>query len=61
MEFVQGDILDKELIKKYCCDADVVHHLAGVTEVPRTKTEASKEQDEKIKKLESKVLKIFQT
>ena len=51
MEFVQGDILDKELIKKYCHDADVVHHLAGVTEVPRTKTEASKEQDEKIKEI----------
>ena len=43
MEFIQGDILNKDFIKKYCSDADVVHHLAGVTEVPRTKTEASKE------------------
>ena len=51
MEFVQGDILDKNLIKKYFSDADVVHHLAGVTEVPRTKTEVSKEQDEKIKEI----------
>ena len=51
MEFIQGDILDKDLIKKYCYDADIVHHLAGVTEVPRTKTEASKEQDEKIKEI----------
>ena len=41
MEFVQGDILDKNLIEKYCEDADVVHHLAGVTDVPRTKSEAS--------------------
>jgi nucleoside-diphosphate-sugar epimerase len=49
MEFVHGDILDKELINKYCIDADVVHHLAGVTEVPRTKTESSLEKDEKIK------------
>ena len=51
MQFVQGDILDKDLIKKYCSDADVVHHLAGVTEVPRTKSETSKEQDEKIKEI----------
>mgnify|MGYP001456278717 CR=1 FL=1 len=51
MEFVQGDILDKNLIKKYCSEADVVHHLAGVTEVPRTKIDASKEKDEKIKEI----------
>jgi nucleoside-diphosphate-sugar epimerase/dTDP-4-dehydrorhamnose 3,5-epimerase-like enzyme len=51
MEFIQGDILNKNLIKKYCKDADVVHHLAGVTDVPRTKSEASKIQDEKIKEV----------
>ena len=49
MKFVHGDILDKDLIKKYCSDADVVHHLAGVTEVPRTKSESSEEKDKKIK------------
>ena len=49
MEFVQGDILDKQLINKHFKDADVVHHLAGITEVPRTKSEANKEQDDKIK------------
>ena len=49
MEFVQGDILDKNLIKKLFKDADVVHHLAGVTDVPRTKSESSDLQDEKIK------------
>ena len=51
MEFVQGDILDKNLIKKYCSEADVVHHLAGITEVPRTKIDATKEKDEKIKEV----------
>ena len=51
MEFIQGDILDKNLIKKYCEDADIVHHLAGVTDVPRTKSEASLLQDEKIKEV----------
>jgi nucleoside-diphosphate-sugar epimerase len=49
MEFVHGDILDKKLIDKYCKDADVVHHLAGVTDVPRTESESNKEKDEKIK------------
>jgi len=48
MNFVQGDILDKELIKEYCYDADIVHHLAGVTDVPRVKSESSREHDEKI-------------
>ena len=49
MEFIQGDILDKNLINKYCKDADVIHHLAGVTDVPRTKSESTKDQDDKIK------------
>jgi nucleoside-diphosphate-sugar epimerase len=49
MDFIQGDILDKELIKKYCHDADIVHHLAGITDVPRVKSESNKEHDEKIK------------
>ncbi len=51
MEFIQGDILDIELVRKYCEDADVVHHLAGITKVPRTKSEASLSQDEKIKEV----------
>jgi len=48
MDFVHGDILDKELINKHCKDADIVHHLAGITDVPRTKSETNKEKDEKI-------------
>ena len=40
MEFIHGDILDESLIKKYFKDADVVHHLAGITDVPRTKSES---------------------
>ena len=49
MEFIQGDILDENLISTHFKDADVVHHLAGVTDVPRTKSEALKSQDDKIK------------
>jgi len=48
IDFVQGDILNKELIKKYCKDADIVHHLAGITEVPRVKSEASEDKEKLI-------------
>ena len=48
MNFVHGDILDKDLIKKYCKDADVIHHLAVITAVPRVKSEASEENEKKI-------------
>ena len=49
MEFIHGDILDNELVKANFKNADIVHHLAGVTDVPRTKTEATREKDEKIR------------
>ena len=54
MEFIQGDILDKNLVKKYFADADVIHHLAGITDVPRIKSEASLIQDNKIKEVGEK-------
>ena len=49
INFVQGDILNKDFITHHLKDVDVVHHLAGVTNVPRTLSESSKEHDEKIK------------
>ena len=49
INFIHGDILDKELIKKHCYDADIIHHLAGITNVPRVKSESSEEHDKKIK------------
>ena len=51
MEFIHGDILDKELIKKYCYDADIVHHLAGITNVPRVKSERNDQNDNLIKRV----------
>ncbi len=48
IDFVEGDILDKDLIKKYCADADIIHHLAGITDVPRVKSESKNEHDKKI-------------
>ena len=54
MEFIQGDILDKNLIYQNFKDADVVHHLAGITDVPRTKNDSSTIQDDKIKEVGEK-------
>ena len=51
MNFVQGDILDRELIYTHCHDADIVHHLAGITDVPRVKSESNNEHEKKIKKV----------
>ena len=48
MNFVHGDVLDKELINKHLKDADIVHHLAGITAVARTKSESNEENDKKI-------------
>ena len=49
IDFVHGDILDKDLVNRYCKDADIVHHLAGITDVPRLKSESSDDKDAKIK------------
>ena len=51
INFVQGDILNKELIGRYCKDADIVHHLAGVTKVPRIKSESNDQEDKEIKEV----------
>ena len=51
IDFVHGDILDKELIKQYCKDADIVHHLAGITSVPRVKSEANIEHEKIIEEV----------
>ena len=48
MNFIQGDILDKELMREHCHNADIVHHLAGITDVPRVKSESSIDHEKKI-------------
>jgi len=50
IEFYQGHILDKNFLKKILYDADIVHHLAGITDVARVKKKTDSKQDEKIKK-----------
>jgi len=49
IEFVHGDILNKNLLRKYCHDANIIHHLAGVTNVPKTKSEINVDHDARIK------------
>jgi len=48
IEFIHGDILDKVLIDKHCKDASIIHHLAGITQVPRVKSESNQKSDELI-------------
>jgi len=51
MNFVHGDILDKDLMKKHCEDADIVHHLAGITSVPRVQSEANDKKEKEIEEV----------
>ena len=48
IEFINGDILDESFVRKHFVNADIVHHLAGITDVPRTKSGSSKIKDEQI-------------
>ena len=51
INFIHGDILDKDLINKVLNNCDVVHHLAGITLVPRTSKESNEEANNKIRKV----------
>ena len=53
INFIHGDILDYDLIKKYLSSCDVVHHLAGITKVPRTSKESDKNVNNKINQVAS--------
>ena len=48
-KYHQVDILDREFFQDMLSDADIVYHLAGVTDVAYVKSEANDEQDNKIK------------
>ena len=51
IKFYQGQILDKNFMEKHLNDADIVHHLAGVTDVAYVKKEATSDHDERIRKI----------
>ena len=48
IEFVNGDILDVDLLKKWFSNADIVHHLAGITDVARTNQEENPDKNKKL-------------
>ena len=45
IEYFNGDILDKDFVKMHFKDADIVHHLAGITDVAYVKKDSDKEKD----------------
>ena len=46
IKFIQADILNYEAIEQYICTAEVIHHLAGITDVAYVKKEMDKEKDD---------------
>jgi len=51
VKFHQGHLLDKDFLERNLADADIVHHLAGITDVAYVKKETNAQQDENIKKI----------
>ncbi len=49
IEFVQGSIMDETLMQNLLKDADVIYHLAGVTDVAYVKTQSNEEKDKEIR------------
>lgn len=48
IKFIHGSILDEKLLKSTLSDADIVFHLAGITDVAYTKTESNSDKDKEI-------------
>lgn len=48
IKYIQASILDADKMKELVCDADIVIHLAGITDVAYTKTQANSEQEKLI-------------
>ena len=49
INFKQGGLLDKNFLKENLSNADIVFHLAGITDVAYVKKDSNKHKDEKIK------------
>lgn len=54
INFVHADIRNIDSVREYLKEADVVHHLAGITDVARTKDEQNLEKDEEMKDVAEK-------
>ena len=51
IDFYQGGILDKQFISHFVKDADIVYHLAGITDVAYVSEDINLERDKKIKEV----------
>ena len=58
INFIHADIRDPDLVKDYLKEADVVHHLAGVTDVPRTKEEFNADKDKELNEVSEKGMNV---
>ena len=58
IDFIQGDILDAKFMSKILEGADLIYHLAGITNVAYTKTESNSVLDNRIKEVGEKGSKI---
>ena len=54
INFVHADIRDLENVKQFLKEADVIHHLAGITDVARNKEESNLEKDKEINNVAEK-------
>ena len=59
IDFVHADIRNSEIVDEYLKDADVVHHLAGITDVARTKDEQNPEKDKEMNDVAEKGMSII--
>ena len=48
IKFFQGDILDKNFLKDHISDCDIIHHLAGITNVAYVKSDKNPKRDKEI-------------
>ena len=54
INFVHSDIRDSENVKQFLKEADVIHHLAGITDVARTKEESNLSKDNEMNDIAEK-------
>lgn len=48
INFIHGDIMDEDFMQNILPGADIVYHLAGITDVAYTKTESNSQKDKEI-------------
>jgi len=54
IDFIHADMTDLESVNHHLREADVVHHLVGITDVSRIKEESNSDKDSKMKEVAEK-------